>query len=117
MSLSGGFRGRGQPIQVFNSDPSSSIAGTKSEVRELQAQVDKLELITEALWRQLKRHTDLTDEDLIETITEIDLEDGQYDGKKASKSFTECPACQRRINKNHTKCFYCGEVLLTRPFE
>lgn len=112
----GGYHHHSRPIQVFNSNPSSSIAGTKSDVRELQAQVDKLELIVEALWRQLKRHTELKDEDLIETISEIDLEDGQYDGKKATKSFRECPKCQRRINKSHSKCFYCGEVLLAQPF-
>lgn len=115
MPLGGGYH-HSRPVQVFNSNPSSRIAGTKSDVRQLQAQVDKLELITEALWRQLKRHTELTDEDLIETISEIDLEDGQYDGKKATKSFRECPKCQRRINKSHSKCFYCGEVLLAQPF-
>lgn len=115
MPLGGGFH-HSRPIQVFNSNPSSSIAGTKSDVRELQAQVDKLELVVEALWRQLKRHTELTEEDLIETISQIDLEDGVYDGKKTTKAFRECPGCQRRINKTHTKCFYCGEVLLTQPF-
>ena len=115
MPLPGHFNNR--PVQVFNSNPSGSIAGTKSDVRELQAQVNKLELVVEALWRQLKQHTELTEEDLIETISQIDLQDGKYDGKKAGKSFRECPACQRRINKSHTKCFYCGEVLLTQPFD
>lgn len=113
--LGSGFH-HSRPVQVFNSNPTGSIAGTKSDVRELQAQVDKLEMIVEALWRQLKRHTELTDEDLIETISQIDLEDGKYDGKKETKSFIDCPGCQRRISKNHTKCFYCGEVLLTQPF-
>ncbi|PXA04742.1 hypothetical protein DDZ13_06115 [Coraliomargarita sinensis] len=115
MPLGGGYQ-HSRPVRVFNSNPSSSIAGTKSDVREMQAQVDKLELVVEALWRQLKRHTELTDEDLIETVSEIDLEDGQYDGKKAKKSFRECPSCQRRINRSHSKCFYCGEVLLADPF-
>ena len=48
MELSGGFH-LSRPVQVFNSAPAGSMAGTKSDVRELQAQVDKLELITEAL--------------------------------------------------------------------
>ncbi|MGB0744852.1 MAG: hypothetical protein ACPGSB_10045 [Opitutales bacterium] len=117
MPLNGGFHRYSRPIQVFNSNPSGSNAGTKSDLRELQAQVDKLELIVEALWRQLKRHTELSDEDLVETISELDLEDGKYDGKKETKSFRECPSCRRNINKNHTKCFYCGEVLLSQPFE
>lgn len=115
MPLGSGFH-HPRPIQVFNSNPAGSIAGTKSDVRELQAQVDKLELIVEALWRHLKRHTELTDEDLIETISQIDLEDGKYDGKKETKSFRDCPGCKRRISKSHTKCFYCGEVLLSQPF-
>jgi hypothetical protein len=112
------------PLRGQNSAQSSPLfvggksggGASDSDIRELKAQVEKLELIVEALWRQLKRHTELSDEDLIETITEIDLEDGQYDGKKAKQSFRECPGCHRRINKHHGKCFYCGEVLLVQPF-
>jgi hypothetical protein len=117
MALSGGYHRHGQrPIQVFSSN-SSSISDAKSDIRDLEARVDKLELIVESLWRQLKRHTELKDEDLIEMMSQIDLEDGQYDGKKSTKSFRECAGCGRRISKSHTKCFYCGEVLLAQPFE
>lgn len=90
---------------------------TKSDIRELAARVDKLELINEALWRLIEENTTLTEEDLIEKITEIDLIDGRYDGKKDSaKSFRECPKCHRRVNKRHQKCFYCGETFLPDPF-
>ncbi len=90
---------------------------TKADVRELEFQVNKLELVTEALWRLLKQHTELTETDLIEMVSEIDLEDGRFDGKKAKKSYTDCPKCKRRISKDHPKCFYCGEVILRQPFE
>jgi hypothetical protein len=117
MALSGGFHHRSsRPVQVFSSK-AGEISGAKSDIRELEARVDKLELIVESLWRQLKRHTELKDEDLIEMMSQIDLEDGQYDGKKTTKTYRECPGCKRRISKSHTKCFYCGEVLLAQPFD
>ncbi len=114
MSLGRQFRIKSDPLVPPSGGAASS--GSAGDIRELRAQVEKLELIVEALWRQLKRHTELTDEDLIETISAIDLEDGQYDGKKSKQSFRECPACHRRLNKHLTKCFYCGEVLLVQPF-
>ncbi len=89
----------------------------KADIRELEFQVNKLELITEALWRMLKQHTELTDTDLVEMVSQIDLEDGRFDGKKSKKSYTDCPKCQRRISKMHPHCVYCGEVILRQPFE
>ncbi len=96
---------------------SRSGGEAKSELRELGERVDKLELVAEALWRLLEEHTTLSEEDLIEKITAVDLMDGRYDGKKTpEKNFRDCPKCHRRVNRHHRRCFYCGETFLPDPF-
>lgn len=86
-------------------------------VKQLEARVDKLELIVESLWEMLKRETSLQDIDLIEQITEIDLLDGKLDGKKEKTTTIRCPKCERMNSKRHPKCLYCEEVFLIEPFE
>ena len=96
---------------------SKSNTDTKSIVRDLAARVDKLELISEALWDILREKTDLTEIDLIARVTEIDLKDGRFDRKKKKISAVKCGKCARINSKRHTHCLYCGEVFLVGPFE
>lgn len=96
---------------------SKSNTDTKTIIRDLVARVDKLELVTEALWDLLQRETNYTETDLIERISQIDLKDGRFDNKKKKTSAVECKRCGRMNSKRHTKCLYCGEVFLVGPFE
>ena len=96
------------PRRSFNSE---------SNLRDLELRVNKLELIAEALWEILKKETHLQEADLIELISEIDLRDGKFDGKKAKTTAVRCVKCDRMNSKRHSKCLYCGEVFLLDPFE
>ena len=99
------------------SEHTNNETDTKTLVRDLLARVNKLELISEALWEILQKETNLSDTDLIERITQIDLKDGKFDNKKQRISAIECNQCGRMNSKRHTKCIYCGEVFLVGPFE
>ncbi|MEM0967376.1 MAG: hypothetical protein AAGJ81_14610 [Verrucomicrobiota bacterium] len=88
----------------------------KSDIRDLQQRLDKLEIVSEAMWLLLKEKTGLSDEDLIYKVSEVDLEDGKLDGKKKKPSARECHKCGRKNHRNHTRCLYCGELLLSHPF-
>ena len=70
-----------------------------TEVTFLKQKVEKLMMITEALWTIIKETTDYTDEDLIEIMREIDLKDGKLDGKVASETPDNCPNCGRVLQK------------------
>lgn len=112
--------GNNQPnanYQNLFSDHSKSDSKDKATLRNLEIRANKLEIISEALWRLLKQKTDLTDEELLEEVCAVDLEDGRFDGKKTKVSYTECSKCGRKNSKNHTKCLYCGDVLLVDPFK
>jgi hypothetical protein len=77
------------------------------EVQHFEERVDKLTLICMALWSLLQEKTDLTEEDLLERVRQIDLMDGKEDGK-AKKQIAKCPQCGRTMSPRHGRCLYCG---------
>jgi hypothetical protein len=84
---------------------------------ELQANVERLFFITEALWRILKEQHGMDDNELIKQITLIDIEDGKLDGKKPKTPPTPCPKCNRTVGRQRVKCLFCGEPIAQSPFE
>jgi ribosomal protein S27AE len=95
----------------------SGARDTKGEVEALRFDVERLLLITEALWSILKEKTDLKDEELIRRIAEIDQADGKLDGRKAKAPPRPCPHCQRVLAKHRPRCLFCGKPVETTPFE
>jgi ribosomal protein L32 len=79
--------------------------------------VEKLFMITEALWSMLKEQTGHSDEELIGRIQDIDLRDGRLDGKVASQPNPSCPQCGRTLLGKHPVCLYCGTAVIRDPFE
>ncbi|MDQ3814920.1 MAG: hypothetical protein M3347_13330 [Armatimonadota bacterium] len=84
-----------------------SAAEAKDAVRDLEERVNQLTLINMALWSLLKEITDLTDEDLMQRVREIDLQDGQVDGKVRG-GMNRCPRCGQTLSKKHHRCLHCG---------
>ncbi len=76
-------------------------------VWNLEDRLDKLLLVNMAMWELLKDRTELTEEDLLAKVQEVDLRDGRADGK-ISKTVAKCPKCGRTMSPRHKKCFYCG---------
>lgn len=97
--------------------PGSPIATPKSsEISQLQTQVERLLMVTEALWTILKEKHGMEDQELLKRIVEIDLRDGRLDGRVAATPPEPCPKCQRIVSKQSIRCMYCGEPLLINPF-
>ena len=90
---------------------SSAAAGvTKAgeTIRKVEQRVDGLTDVCEALWSLLKEQTGLSDDALLERITEISRHRDL--GGAASKADL-CPKCGRPIQTNNDRCLYCGESL------
>jgi len=88
--------------------------GQESDV--LRHDVDRLLMITEALWMLLKKQHGYADEDLAKVVQEIDLRDGKLDGKTTKSVASPCPQCGKMNSNRYTRCIYCGTTLPVKLF-
>lgn len=86
---------------------SSAANNAVSEIKALTSQVDRLTIACQAMWEIVRDQTNITEKDLAEKITEIDLRDGVEDGK-IGPQIIECPSCGRNSNSKRSSCVWCG---------
>lgn len=93
----------------------------QTEIRELRDEVERLLMISEALWTVLKQKFGLDDGILAQLINDIDLRDGKLDGRVARDAGPAdlCPQCARPILRKRSTCIYCGAQLdqPAQPFQ
>jgi hypothetical protein len=102
-----------QQGRIREAESTARRAGDKagdlqSEVRSLADRLDRLTLISQAMWELLRERTNLSSDQIIAKIQEVDLRDGAQDGKMGRKVFT-CKSCGQKVSSSHRKCIYCGE--------
>jgi hypothetical protein len=101
----------GQPpdlgTQVLADAAVRKVAVAKADIEELRQAIDKLLLITRALWEIIAASQGFSDDDLINKVDEIDLRDGVRDGKVRANIRT-CASCRRVLPAGREKCIYCG---------
>ena len=85
----------------------SKVERLQGEVKMLSHKVERLSLASQALWELLRDNTDFSDETILNKMQEIDLRDGQADGKIGHAPVT-CPQCGREGNSVRVECLYCG---------
>lgn len=89
----------------------------ETTVEILKCDIERLLMISEALWTILKQKNGLQDEDLTKVISEIDLRDGKLDGKVAPDTARKCPNCGQILGKRRPFCYYCGKPIELQPFD
>ena len=89
----------------------------RTENEQIQFDVEKLLMITEAMWTILKEQLGYEDEELMRRIEEIDMRDGVLDGKVKGSINPPCPECGRVLIGKMPKCLYCGTAVQRDPFE
>jgi hypothetical protein len=83
-----------------------SGAGSAAGIEALDERIDRLLLVTEALWTLLKEHGH-TDEDLAALIRRLDEADGTADGHRSPAPHT-CASCGSKVAAGLPKCQICG---------
>ena len=85
--------------------------------RLLADRLDRLALICMAMWSLIQSETNLTEDDLLQRVKEIDLMDGSTDGK-ITRKVLRCETCTRPVSSRHTRCIYCGsDQLVASAFD
>ena len=88
----------------------------RTKTESLGIDVEKLFMITEAMWTIIKEELDYKDEDLGSLIQQIDMRSGKLDGKRVKQVNPACPQCNRTLMGKHSVCLYCGASVARDPF-
>lgn len=80
---------------------------TYREISRLEAKIDGLSLISQALWELVRERTQLDDQDMLAKVKEIDARDGRVDGRITGLP-GECAQCNRPTHSRQSACMYCG---------
>ncbi|OHE79756.1 MAG: hypothetical protein A2107_01875 [Verrucomicrobia bacterium GWF2_62_7] len=75
----------------------------------LEKRMDKLSLVTRAMWSLLREKTDVVESDLVRRIADLDAMDGQMDGK-VTRPPMDCPNCKSMVSRKFNRCLFCGYV-------
>lgn len=71
-------------------------------------QLDKLGLVCQAMWSLIQEKTNLTERDLLNRVTELDLKDGVLNGKYVNPP-VDCPKCGSKMSRKFNRCLFCGQ--------
>ena len=99
-----------------NSDTSMDDGGDRvgqnteslqATVNTLEGRLDRLALISRAMFELLQEKTGVSEQDLMRKVAEVDIRDGKADGKMTPLS-RKCPSCDSMISPRFNRCLFCG---------
>ena len=82
----------------------------KRHIARLEAKIDGLALVSQAMWELLRERTQLTENDIRAKVSEIDARDGRLDGRMLGTSL-KCEGCGRDVHTRQQACMYCGAAV------
>ena len=103
---------------VIASDAARAAGDARSarrSVDELEARIDRVMLVCEAMWSLLRDKLGMSETELLDRVNDLDLSDGKLDGK-VRRTGHKCPACGRVIGPRFPICMYCGQAVQHHPF-
>lgn len=94
----------------------SAAREAKTEIELSKHDIDRLLLITEALWTLVKQQNGYADDVLVKLIQDIDHRHSTATGVAIKAPPVACTACGRPNMAARNFCMYCGSPLPTNPF-
>ena len=88
-------------------DASSRDSIAREANKHVVAKVEGLALVTMALFELLQEATGVSEQQLRAKITEVDLRDGQADGRMTRQP-KKCPKCDAMMSPHFGRCLFCG---------
>jgi len=74
---------------------------------EMEQKIDRLALICRAMFELLQQTAGVSEDQLKAKIQEIDLRDGQADGRMTPQG-KRCPKCDAMMSPKFGRCLFCG---------
>ena len=107
------FQIRNLAQRQMANDSNVEIRASQSRLRDddLEDRLDRLVLLTEAMWELLSQRFGLTVDDLVAHVREVDGRDGRYDGRRAPRVAPErhrCSSCDAVVPAGAAACQFCG---------
>lgn len=93
----------------------NSAREAQTNLELLKNDVDRLLLITEAMWMLMKEKEGYTDDVLVKLVEEIDKRKVIVNGVEV-KAPIKCSACGKTNSAKRLVCIYCGASLQARLF-
>lgn len=93
-------------LDLVQNSTAQEIAARRASLH-MADKIEALALVSLALFELLRETTGVSEEQLRAKIAEIDLRDGQADGKMTPHA-KKCPKCDAMMSPRFGRCLFCG---------
>jgi len=84
----------------------------------LEDRLERMVLVSEAMWALLTERTGVTVEQLEAKVHELDMASGRPDGRRARSPLMHCSKCDAALDRTRTNCAFCGaDAPPANPFD
>jgi hypothetical protein len=102
--------------RVASAETAQTQDGVARDVAfRLEEKVDRLALICRAMFELVQETSGITEEQLRKRIVDVDLRDGQADGRMTPPA-KRCPKCDATMSPQFGRCLFCGYKDESRAF-
>jgi hypothetical protein len=77
------------------------------KVEGMERQLERLTVTCSSMWSLLQKKSNLSENDLLEKIQELDIQEGRSN-EKVNRGVVICENCSRQISSKYPQCLYCG---------
>lgn len=108
-----GERAASRAAALSRDSAAAAGAATAGELADLEARLDRLVLVVEALW-SLLAESGYTDSQLADRIRALDAADGTADGRLTPRP-VPCRSCGAMVEAGRETCAFCGTAVSSPP--
>jgi predicted RNA binding protein YcfA (HicA-like mRNA interferase family) len=86
----------------------------EDEINRVKRELITLRMITEAMWTLLEKRSNLTNQQLSQSLAELCLRDSapKQTSKAEAGRVVVCEKCKRSCKRGTVKCAYCGHATM-----
>src|SRR5215469_11555557 len=115
-SLIGSSLGNSSYAMTTATQAENTANEAQTQIDIFKHDIDRLLLITEAMWTFMKQEHGYTDDTLVKLIQDLERQKTSATGVSVKDPPVACPSCGRNNTATRPFCMYCGKPLQMNPF-